>query len=219
METVLAEVPTLALPEKTRLLALVGRRYCGKSTVADMVVKLDSRFTKRSFATVLKEEFAKASGVDIKKLYTVGVKDIYRPAMFDYEKQAKANNRYYFAEKLFSQIAPGEFTVIDDLRFLEELKLCLDARAAIYKVHSDPHLRRQRGWIKSEIDAHYSETELDFPGYYFWQITGGVHQGKEHSNGRGGTIFNTKSDFTDPDRNYLRGQVIQIIKSQFPMEI
>jgi len=211
LETAIKQPPPLPIimPAKSKILALVGRRYSGKSTLADMLLAFDPRFVKRSFATVLKSEFAASSGVDLKKLNTPGVKDMYRPALFEYEKKAKANNPFYFAEKLFAQRSADEFTVIDDLRFIEELQLCIQKGAVIYKVHAEAHQRRQRGWVKGEIDEHYSETELDLPGYLFWQVSG-------H---RGGTIFNTRSDKDDPDRNYLRGQVIQVMKQHFPVDL
>lgn len=201
METAVIETPPAVQTQQSWLLALTGRRYCGKSRAADMVAKFDPRFRILSFADVLKEEFSKESGIELKKLYQTGIKDFYRPQLFEFEAQRKAGNRYYFAEKLFERVRPNDLVVIDDLRFIEELAMCVQKSAVIYKVHAEPHHRVARGWKYSEVDDHYSETELDYSGYLFHQVTGG----------KGGTIFNTRDDA------YLRMQLIGILKAHFPL--
>lgn len=183
------------------ILAFVGRSYSGKSLASSLVCKIDPRFVKRSFAGVLRNEFSLLKEVPIERLISVHYKEEYRHQLIQYAEEKKQIDRAYFAKRLFEQIPENEFTVIDDLRFIEELQLCLSRRAVIFKVHADSRLRKQRGWYPNPvIDNDYSETEMDLSGDTLRTITSGA----------GGILFNTK------DEEYLKIQIEEVLNRFFP---
>jgi phosphomevalonate kinase len=186
-----------------KILALAGRRYSGKSTVGQAILKVDTRFRKASFAQALKAEYAQNLDLPDPDMWTNNFKEKHRQGLIDFSLVKKKDDRYYFAKKLFASVQNGEYILIDDLRFIEELELCLQRDAVVFKVYSDPHLRRERGWIYNrEIDEDFSETELDLPGQYFYDLT----------KGKGGVIYNTRKD----DNYYLGEQLAKIIAGYFP---
>lgn len=191
--------------KEPRILALIGQTYSGKSTVADLVCKMDARFQKRSFATELKREYCEKTGVDPKDTGAPRVKELFRMEVVAFSKKIKnAVGWDYYARKLFEKVGPEDFVVIDDLRFVEELSACLQHNAVIYKVHCEPHQRNRRGYFPSAADTDISETELAFlTGYDLQKMTGG----------RGGTLFNTR------DEDYLRQQIRMPLSEHFPQVV
>lgn len=188
-----------------KILAFAGRRYCGSDIAADMVLAYDPRFQRTSFTDAVKQDFCLANKLDPRKLRTPGLGDVYSQQLYTHERTLKALDPFYFASRALGSLGVGDFVVIDDLSQVEELKYLLLQEAVIYKVHSDPCSRRSRGWLRGEIDDHYSETEMDQPGAWFHKITGG----------RGGTIFNTKTELQDPEKVYLRRQIMDLMGQHF----
>lgn len=179
------------------IIAFIGKRYSGKSLASEIVCSVDSRFSRKSFADVLRQEFSELNGVPIELLTSIDSKEEYRPGVIKYSYTRKAEDPAYFAKKLFENLADNCYVVIDDLRFLEELKICVENQAAIYLIYADNPRRRSRGWVfNPEIDEERSETDLDLSAYIL----------KELTNGRGGWIFNNsgKLEFRDEVEHLVR---------------
>lgn len=190
---------------ETRVLALTGLSYCGKTTVSQMVCEADSRFIRVSFGTVLKKAYCAYNGVDLEATVTPRTKEAYRMGLVDFSKRVKEKEGWdYFARALFEGVGPEQYIVIDDLRFIEELDLCLKRDAVVFKVYSESRQRALRGHFPSPADADISETELSFlSGYDWWKLTGE----------RGGVLYNTK------DESYLRDQVHKVMQRYFPVAL
>lgn len=176
------------------LIALVGKRLSGKSTVATQILRQDPTFRRVSFGDVLKREYQKLHDLPDYSSWTPDFKETHRKGLISLSWERKAVDPYYFAKKLFSTLVDGESVVIDDMRFIEELHMAVQRGAYVYKIHSERHDRVKRGWkFTPGVDDETSECELDISGYSLRLAAGG----------RGGTIFNTR----DNEPEYISRQV------------
>lgn len=108
---------------------------------------------KLSFANLLKDEVAKATGVDRS---TVDLnKELYRPLLQGWGQWRRNGYKDYFVTKLLNQILKEEAKVItiDDVRFVNEVEVLKDMKAKI--------IRLERNIIIKEMNKDISETELD----------------------------------------------------------
>ena len=188
-----------------KILALCGRRFSGKSYLADMAMRKEKRFVRRAFADNLKKRFAEAYDIPLQYLHTTGVKDKYREPMFMYANSCKREDPCCFARPVIKASEKDELTIIDDLRFIEELQLIIESGGVVVKVVSEPIDRKSRGWIYSyEIDEDYSETEMDLSIETFLAIT----------SGRAEQVFNNLKSRETPDE-----QISAILRQWFPKPI
>lgn len=149
--------------KKPLVIALCGRRKCGKDTVADIIQKKDPDFEKISFADAVKGMFSSNLNVDIDHLYDVQKKEEYREAIQGFAESYKENlGNDVFAKTVTSIIDEKgwEKVIIPDLRFIEEIATLMKYDLRIYRVHADRHARIARGWVQGVVDEHISETEL-----------------------------------------------------------
>lgn len=184
-----------------KILAFCGRSYTGKSKSASIVLELDSRFKKISFADPGKEEYSRTNNIPLQDLSTPGVKEGHRPGVITLVEGRKleTGDSGFWAKKLFDTYKEGYF-VIDDLRFIEELQELVLLGGVVYKLQANPEVRKARGWIpNSFVDTHYSETEMDLSPHTFYVLTSG------------GGIFNNE---TDGDAK-LRGQIYKLLNLHF----
>src|SRR5581483_4145328 len=145
------------------IIALCGRRKCGKTTVARMIEEINPIFHSYGFADAAKLAYSIEKDVDIDQLYDNHAKEEYRESLqFFAEEQKIKYGQDYFAKILLQALEDkeSEAVIIHDLRFLEELKTLKEHNARVFRVHADNCIRIQRGWKPSPADDHISETEL-----------------------------------------------------------
>src|ERR1035437_5164515 len=108
-----------------KVLAFIGSRKTGKTWLSQLLVEMDPRFQIRSFADPLKEMFAELKGIPVGDLYHQDRKERYREDLVDFSSQIKADRGVFcWTEAYFNSIPlTTEFTVNDDIRFIQELQL------------------------------------------------------------------------------------------------
>jgi phosphomevalonate kinase len=191
------------IPTKKRMLGFCGRRKSGKTLAADIVLGLDSRFSRKSFADTLRRLFSEMTGVPVEDLQHTTKKERYRKDVIEFSKDVKKDKGlFYFAEDFFNTFYGDDLIVCDDLRILEELYLSVLFGSVVYRIHADNKIRATRGWVfDPEIDNDISETELgDLSSGTLYYCTGG------------GVLYNTK------DSTYLEEGIVKVLQQHFPTQ-
>ncbi len=149
------------------VLAISGKRYTGKDTLAAAIVAA-SGVSTYAFAAESKRMFAAARPeVELARLLgDRAYKESWRPQLTQFTVEALARDPLVFCRAVFDRIeAAGVPALITDLRLQLELEH-LRPRCAlrvIRMVRSDPS-RAASGWkFTPGVDDHHTETELDDP--------------------------------------------------------
>lgn len=163
----------------TRVLALSGKRFAGKDTVAGLLVELARErglaVATYAFAGESKRLFVqqqRASGVAVDLAALLGdrdYKEVWRPMLTAFTVASLRDDPLIFCRAVADRIARGEArAVITDLRLRLEVEH-LRSRFELYVVRvtrPDP-LRARSGWNYSPaVDRHPTETELDDPALW-----------------------------------------------------
>ena len=148
------------------IVALSGKRKSGKTEAAFEIISIGEnlglKFKKIAFADPLKDEFARAFQID-RTLLDSTLKEEYREQLQAYGQEMRSKDSKYWIKKFFETAKHYDFVVNDDTRYLNELQAMVEAKALIIRIHTDRHIRQQRGWIEDpKIDNHISEVDLDF---------------------------------------------------------
>lgn len=184
------------------IICFSGRRKSGKSLAASYIIEADSRFSKISFAEILKDEYAKENNIPRHNLEDILEKERHRRALQLFGDKKKEGNEYYFVTALLNTLDPTGYYVLDDLRFLFELEAMFKLGAKLYGVSSDPHKRAARGWVYDrDIDNHESEAGLgDFCSHTWYCLGGGI-------------VYNNGT------KEILKDKAFEIVKKHFPYTI
>jgi phosphomevalonate kinase len=148
-----------------RLLALSGKRFSGKDTLAAR------RLASHAFAGESKRMFAARNAeVDLERLTTDrAYKERWRPSLTAFTVEALAADPLVFARAVAARIdATGAPALISDLRLRRELDF-LRPRYALHvaRLHRGDEQRAASGWrFTPEVDGHHTETELDDPALW-----------------------------------------------------
>lgn len=161
------------------VLALCGRRRCGKDTTVEIIQSCVTNFQRLGFADALKEMYAKEFKVPLSELYDPVKKEIHRPGLQSFQAVVKAKEgQRVFADIVVNKIkkAPrSSMFVVSDMRYLFENDATQEVEAVPYRVHSDEEYRIARGYVPSDVDNHESETEMgDLPESFFTPFGGGL---------------------------------------------
>lgn len=162
-----------------KVLALSGKRFAGKDTVAALIVELARErgvaVATYAFAGESKRLFVqqqRARGVEVDLARLVGdraYKEVWRPKLTEFTVASLRADPLIFCRAVADRIAGSEpCAVITDLRLRLEVEH-LRSRFGLHSVRitrPDP-LRASSGWRYSpEADSHPTETELDEPALW-----------------------------------------------------
>lgn len=159
-----------------RLLALSGKRFAGKDTVAGVVCALAAErglaVACFAFADESKRAFAASLGgaVSVERLRSDrAYKEAWRPRLTEFTTAALARDPLVFcravAERAAGRSGPS---IVSDLRLPAELAY-LRGRFDVWlvRVSRSSSERARSGWVRSPaVDEHYTETALDDPSYW-----------------------------------------------------
>lgn len=163
----------------TRVLALSGKRFAGKDTLAAILGELarerGAAITTYAFAGESKRLFVaqqRALGVEVeleRLLHDRAYKEAWRPRLTEFTVSSLAADPLIFCRAVADRIAAADDrAVITDLRLRREVRH-LRARFELHVVRitrPDP-LRAASGWHYSQAaDLHPTETELDEPSLW-----------------------------------------------------
>lgn len=187
-----------------RLLAISGKRFSGKSTLAAMICELartrgvDMRHY--AFADERKRMFAaaqRARGVEVdadRLSDDRAYKEKWRPQMTEFTFAAMQADPQVFVREIARRIeADPHPALISDLRLRVEVDWLVEHfdLVSVRVVRSDPK-RAQHGWVfDADRDDHYTETELD--DYDGWTETVMNQSTLEDLNGRAADILTALS--------------------------
>lgn len=159
-----------------RLLALSGKRFAGKDTVAGLVCALAAERGLEvacfAFADESKRAFAASLGgaVSAERLRSErAYKEAWRPRLTEFTSAALARDPLVFCRAVAERAAgrPGP-SIVSDLRLPAELEH-LRGRFDVWlvRVSRSPSERARSGWVYSPAaDEHATETALDDPSYW-----------------------------------------------------
>ncbi len=166
----------LPLKGNIKLIAICGKRLSGKTTLAEMIMDINPRFRRLSFATPLKNEFCFSKGIDRSMLDDIAYKEKYRTEMQNWSKEYLEADLFHFLKALFKDVKPGDCIVIDDLRYLyHEFLPIVEMGGFVQRLVTDDTIRASRGWKRNkEADEHQSETDLDLPSIFFHKHGGAL---------------------------------------------
>jgi phosphomevalonate kinase len=162
-----------------RVLAISGKRFAGKDTLAASVVRQawarGVLVMTHAFAGESKRMFAAsvgARGVAVDELRLQGdraYKEAWRPQLTEFTVAALGADPLVFCRAVADRIAGSECVgVVTDLRLRVEVAH-LRSRFALYvvRVTRPDVLRAASGWrYTPAVDEHATETELDDPGLW-----------------------------------------------------
>jgi phosphomevalonate kinase len=161
----------------TRLVAISGKRFSGKDTLAGMIVDEAARrgvtVPVWAFAAESKRMFAAGRPeVDGERLLRDrAYKETWRPELTKFTVESIAADPLVFCRGVCGRIdAAGVPAVISDLRLRLELDWLRPRYAlrVVRVVRSDAR-RAESGWTRVDsVDGHHTETELDDPS--LWDV-------------------------------------------------
>lgn len=135
-------------------IALAGKQYAGKDTVADILVKLLPGYHKYPIARAIKEEFGRLYNLSPQAIEAN--KAVYRVGLITLGQRRRVQNPNYWLERILELQGPA---IISDMRLRYEFE-CLKARGAVMiRVEAERDNRGERGTLTNETDA--TECELD----------------------------------------------------------
>lgn len=166
-----------------RVVAISGKRFAGKDTLAgEVVAQLRARgfaVGVHAFAAESKRMFAAwqaGRGVTVelaRLLVDRAYKEAWRPQLTEFTVAALRGDPLVFCEAVADRIAAAEeVAVISDLRLKLEVEH-LRSRFAVHvvRVTRSDVLREASGWRRTEgVDDHPTETELDDPSLWDEEI-------------------------------------------------
>lgn len=162
-----------------RVLALSGRRFAGKDTLAGVLVArarergvplVTYAFAAESKRLLVDEMRAQGVEVELERLlHDRGYKELWRPRLTACTVAALGRDPLVFCRAVAGRIAGSrQAAVITDLRLrgeLEHLRSRFDLR--VLRVQRPDPLRAAAGWrATAGVDDHATETELDDPALW-----------------------------------------------------
>ncbi len=184
------------------IISFSGRIKSGKTASVDTICLLDSRFERVSFASIMKDMYAREMGINRVILDDVLEKEKHRRGMQEFGDKKRKADRYCFAVALINTLNPNGYYGIDDQRYLEEVEVLMKLGAVPYGVFAEPHHRAARGWVPNpDVDNHLSETELGDLNAETWRKLGG------------GMVYNNKT------RDHLKDLLLPIVRQHFPYQV
>lgn len=161
------------------IIALCGRRRCGKDTTVEIIQSMVMNFQRIGFADALKRMVSEDFNIPLNEMYDPATKETHRPRL--QSQQAVYKDKYgltIFAQILKEEIRAKNMTyvVISDMRYLFEWdSIKTEEKAFPFRVHSDKEFRALRGWVEGPTDLHDSETEMgDLTEDWFKPYNGGI---------------------------------------------
>jgi phosphomevalonate kinase len=137
-----------------KIVAISGKQFSGKDTVADVLVTELSGFVKAPLAKLIKEKFSQEKGlaVDIIDMN----KPVYRVDLIELGNRMREEDPDYWIKAV---LEAGDSILVSDMRLKNEFNSFKKMNAITIRVNSPREERAKRGLIVSEYDS--TEVDLD----------------------------------------------------------
>lgn len=137
-----------------KIVALSGKQFSGKDTVAKILLEKLTSFTRVGIGDAIKIEYGKQKSLTFDEIETN--KSQYREDLIELGNKGRAISPNYWLEK----IVELDFDVIvPDMRVKDELEILKKAGALTIRVEASKEIRALRGELVKEDDP--TETALD----------------------------------------------------------
>ncbi|EKE03285.1 MAG: hypothetical protein ACD_20C00225G0029 [uncultured bacterium] len=139
---------------KKKIIAISGKQYSGKDTVANLLQEHLADFKKTPLADSIKKEFAKKKKLSFNQVDRN--KPLYRAELIQLGNKGRAEDPDYWIKKVLEE--EGNI-IVSDVRFKYELNTFKKLGAITIRITSLREERLKRGQLVSEADP--TETDLD----------------------------------------------------------
>lgn len=142
-----------------KIIILSGKQFCGKDTVANILLQELSDFRRVALGDAIKLEYGAQKGLTLGEIEKD--KHIYRPDLISLGDKRRAQDSDYWIKQVIAQ--PGNI-IVPDVRMKRELEFFRAANAFCIRVEADKDKRALRGVLVKEDDL----TECDLDDVQSW---------------------------------------------------
>lgn len=137
-----------------KIIALSGKQFSGKDTVAKILLEKLTFFTRVGIGDAIKIEYGRQKNLTFEEIEAN--KSQYRADLIELGNKGRAVSPNYWLEKI---VELDYDVIVPDLRVKDELKILKNAGAITIRVEAPKEVRALRGELVKEDDP--TETALD----------------------------------------------------------
>lgn len=137
-----------------KIITLSGKQFCGKDTVAKILLEKLEDFKRIGLADAIKIKYSERTGISVEEIEKN--KSIYRPDLITLGNEGRAINPDYWINSILEQDCN---VIVPDVRMPHELEKFKSQNSFCIRVESTQEARAKRGALSKEND--YTETALD----------------------------------------------------------
>lgn len=142
-----------------KIIILSGKQFCGKDTVAKILLENLKDFKRIGLADAIKLEYSKRTGLTVEQIEKN--KPQYRQDLIDLGNEGRAISPDYWINVILQQNCN---VIIPDVRMPHEVEKFKEFNTFSIRVEASAEARAKRGTLSSQND--YTERALD--GYLKW---------------------------------------------------
>lgn len=136
------------------IITLSGKQFCGKDTVAKVLLEKLPTFRRIGLADAIKIKYSERTGLSVEEIEKN--KSQYRPDLIALGNEGRAISQDYWIKTILEQ--DGNI-IVPDVRMPFEIDTFKAVNAFCIRVEASSEIRSQRGQLSREND--YTETALD----------------------------------------------------------
>jgi len=136
------------------IIILSGKQFCGKDTVAKILLENLKDFRRIGLADSIKLEYSKRTGLSVEEIEKN--KSIYRQDLINLGNEGRAISPDYWINVILNQDCN---VIVPDVRMPHEVEKFKEFNAFAIRVEASKETRAKRGKLSSEND--YTENALD----------------------------------------------------------
>lgn len=137
-----------------KIITLSGKQFCGKDTVAKILLERLDNFRRIGLADAIKIKYANKTGLTVEEIEKN--KSKYRPDLISLGNEGRAINPDYWINTILEQ---NDNVIVPDVRMPHEVERFKENNAFCIRVEASQEARSKRGVLSREND--YTETALD----------------------------------------------------------
>lgn len=137
-----------------RIITLSGKQFCGKDTVAKVLLDRLPSFCRIGLADAIKIKYSERTGLSVEEIEKN--KSIYRPDLIALGNEGRAIDPDYWLNTILEK---NTDIIVPDVRMPHEVEKFKENNAFCIRVEASAEARSKRGKLSKEND--YTETALD----------------------------------------------------------
>ncbi|MGN0014925.1 MAG: AAA family ATPase [Candidatus Gastranaerophilaceae bacterium] len=137
-----------------KIITLSGKQFCGKDTVAKILLERLEGFRRIGLADAIKIKYANKTGLTVEEIEKN--KSKYRPDLIALGNEGRAINPDYWINTILEQ---NNNVIVPDVRMPHEVERFKENNAFCIRVEASQEARSKRGVLSREND--YTEIALD----------------------------------------------------------